>query len=96
MITHTPLLAGYLLIKTLVARQQPTIHHRSHLHALVCINECMVNSIAFTMDIGTGAMFNLALLYTGTCVYVPINHDWEQLVDKTETLVYLHLFTRNM
>ena len=24
MITHTPLLAGYLLIKTLVARQQPT------------------------------------------------------------------------
>ena len=24
MITHTPLLAGYFLIKTLVARQQPT------------------------------------------------------------------------
>ena len=30
MITHTPPLAGYLLIKTLVARQLPTIANADH------------------------------------------------------------------
>ena len=36
MITHTPPLAGYLLIKTLVARQQPT-NTVIHVHRKTCL-----------------------------------------------------------
>ena len=40
MITHTPPLAGYLLIKTLVARQQPTNVHASEFTLTRCIIIC--------------------------------------------------------